>query len=77
MMFDLRLFIKMGLMDAVGKLADYQVILNAAGWHEKGVLTTEDLADIQTAIESQYMAIEVPEDPIPEEPVPEEIPEEV
>ena len=58
MMFDLRLFIKMGLMDAVGKLADYQVILNAAGWHEKGVLTTEDLADIQTAIAEQYIVHE-------------------
>lgn len=69
MMFDLRTFIKTGLMDAVGKLADYQVILNAAGWHEKGVLTTEDLADIQTAIEAQYVVIE--------EPIPEEIPEEV
>lgn len=69
MMFDLRTFIKTGLMDAVGKLADYQVILNAAGWHEKGVLTTEDLADIQTAIEAQYIVIE--------EPIPEEIPEEV
>ena len=57
-MFDLRLFIKMGLMDAVGKLADYQVILNAAGWHEKGVLTTEDLADIQTAISEQYIVHE-------------------
>ena len=67
-MFDLRLFVKMGLMDAVGKLADYRVVLNAAGWHEKGVLTTEDLADIQTAIEAQYV--------VPEEPIPEAIPEE-
>ena len=58
MMFDLRTFIKTGLMDAVGKLADYQVILNAAGWHEKGVLTTEDLADIQTAIAEQYIVHE-------------------
>lgn len=65
MMFDLRIFIKTGLMDAVGKLADYQVILNAAGWHEKGVLTTEDLADIQTAIEAQYIV----EEPVEEEPV--------
>lgn len=71
MMFDLRIFIKTGLMDAVGKLADYQVILNAAGWHEKGVLTTEDLADIQTAIEAQYIV----EGPVEEEPA-EVIPEE-
>ena len=73
MMFDLRIFIKTGLMDAVGKLADYQVILNAAGWHEKGVLTTEDLADIQTAIEAQYVANE----PVEKEPGAEEEPAEV
>ena len=49
-MFSLQNFIKGGLLDAVGKMADYQVILNAAGWHEKGVLTEADLADIQAAI---------------------------
>lgn len=51
MSFNLRGFIKNGLLDAVGKMADYQVILNAAGWHEKGVLTEDDLAEIQTAID--------------------------
>lgn len=68
MMFNLAIFIKTGLLDAVGKLADYQVILNAAGWHEKGVLTAEDLAEIQTAIEAQYIVAE---------PIPEVMPEEV
>lgn len=52
-MFELREFIKKGLLDAVGKMADYQVILNAAGWFEKGVLEEADLAEIQTAIDSQ------------------------
>lgn len=51
-MFSLKGFIKKGLLDAVGNMADYQVILNAAGWHEKGVLTEEDLADIQAAIDN-------------------------
>ena len=51
MSFNLRGFIKNGLLDAVGKMADYQVILNAAGWHEKGVLTEDDLSEIQTAID--------------------------
>ena len=55
MMFNLRDFIKRGLLDAVGKMADYQVILNATGWYEKGVLLEEDLADISIAIESQYV----------------------
>lgn len=52
-MFSLREFIKEGLMKAVGNMADYQVILNAAGWLEKGVLTETDLADIQAAISAQ------------------------
>lgn len=55
-MFSLREFIKKGLLDAVGKMADYQVILNAAGWHEKGVLDESDLAEIQTAIDAQLTA---------------------
>ena len=53
-MFNLREFIKNGLIKAIGKMADYQVILNAAGWFEKGVLQESDLADIQIAIDSQY-----------------------
>ena len=53
-MFSLKEFIKEGLLKAVGQMADYQVILNAAGWLEKGVLDETDLAEIQTAIDSQY-----------------------
>ena len=49
-MFNLRDFIKKGLLDAVGNMADYQIILNASGWLEKGVLTEEDLAEIDEAI---------------------------
>ena len=49
-MFSLRGFVKNGLLKAVGSMADYQVILNAAGWLEKGVLTEDDLAEIDTAI---------------------------
>lgn len=50
-MFSLKDFIKQGLIKAVGKMADYQVILNAAAWHEKGVLDASDLEDIQRAID--------------------------
>ena len=55
-MFNLKDFVKSGLLKAVGKMADYQVILNAAGWLEKGVLTEDDLAEIDTAINAQYQA---------------------
>jgi hypothetical protein len=52
-MFSLREFVKSGFIKAIGKMADYQIILNAVGWHEKGVLTEEDLEKIQIAIEEQ------------------------
>lgn len=54
-MFSLKDFIKSGLLKAVGCMADYQIILNAAGWLEKGVFSEEDLAEIQAAIDSQYI----------------------
>lgn len=61
-MFSLNAFIKKGLMDAVGKMADYQVILNSVGWMEKGVLNEADLAEINAKIESQYPAEEILEE---------------
>ena len=60
MTFTLSGYIKRGLIAAVGKMADYQIILNSAGWMEKGVLTEEDLEDIQAAIDAQYV-VEEPE----------------
>ena len=53
-MFNLRDFIVKGFFSAIGEMADYQIILTALGWFEKGVLTEEDLADIESAIEAQY-----------------------
>lgn len=50
-MFVLREFVKKGLLEAVGRMPNYQIILNAVGWHEKGVLMEDDLAEIQTAID--------------------------
>ena len=55
-MFNLGNFIKGGFIAAVGKMADYQIILNAAGWFEKGVLTEADLAEIQAAINDKNAA---------------------
>lgn len=54
-MFSLKEFIKSGLLKAVGNMADYQIILNAAGWLEKGVLDEEDLAEIETAIKALHL----------------------
>ena len=58
--FTLSGFIKRGLLAAVGRMADYQIILNAAGWLEKCVLTEADLMEIQAAIDAQYV-VEEPE----------------
>lgn len=58
-MFSFREFIKKGFISAVGNMADYQIILNASGYYEKGVLTEEDLAEISAKIEEQYIE-EVP-----------------
>lgn len=59
-MFSLKEFIKKGFIDAVGKMADYQIVLNAAGWYEKGVLTEEDLAEISAEIEVRKASKEEP-----------------
>ena len=56
-MFTLKAFIVKGLLDAVGKLADYQVILNAVGWMEKGVLDEGDLAQISTAMDAGNLPV--------------------
>jgi hypothetical protein len=53
-MFSFRDFLKKGFLSAVGNMADYQIILNASGYYEKGVLTEEDLAEISAKIEGQY-----------------------
>ena len=58
-MFNFKEFIKQGLIKAVGKMADYQVILNAAAWFEKGLLDESDLADIQLCIDSKNEEVEI------------------
>lgn len=65
-MFSLREFVKKGLLKAVGKMADYQIILNAVGWLEKGVLTEADLEEIQSSIDAQYSDEVGNDEPIPE-----------
>ena len=66
MTFTLSGFIKRGLLSAVGKMADYQIILNAAGWLEKGVLTEADLMEIQAEIDAQYPQTDEPADGLEE-----------
>ena len=58
-MFNLKNFIKMGLLDAVGNKPVYWVVDNAAGWYDKGVLDESDLAEINAKIEEQNPVEEV------------------
>lgn len=57
-MFNLRNFLMTGFRDAVGKMEDYQIILNATGWYEKNVLLEEDLAELQRLIEEKNTPVE-------------------
>lgn len=59
-MFSLRNFLMIGFRNAVGKMEDYQIILNATGWYEKGVLLEEDLAELQRLIEEKNTPKEEP-----------------
>ncbi len=52
-MFSLREFLMKGFKDAVGNMADYQIILNATGYYEKGVLAEDDLAELQALIDEK------------------------
>lgn len=61
-MFSFREFLKKGFLSAVGNMADYQIRLNAYGYFEKNVLKVEDLAEIDAAIEAQYIVPEEPEE---------------
>ena len=49
-MFNYRKFLMLGFKSAVGSMADYQIILNAGAYFEKGVLTEEDLSELQSLI---------------------------
>lgn len=53
-MFSFREFVKQGFLRAIGRQPDYWIMLNAAGYADKGVLTMEDLAEIEAAINLQY-----------------------
>lgn len=56
-MFSLSEFIKSGFLAAVGSMADYRIILNAAGWYDKGVLTLEDLEEIHAAVAARQEVV--------------------
>lgn len=61
--FSFKECLKNALIQAIGKKADYEIILSAADWIEKGVLTESDIAEIQTAIDAQYAVEDITQPP--------------
>ena len=56
-MFSLQNFIKDGFLKAIGNKPDYEIKLKSADWFANGVLTEDDLAEIEAAIESKNAEI--------------------
>ena len=55
MSFSMHDFMMKGFRDAVGKMPDYKIIMNAVAWYEKNVLTKDDLAVLQVMIDEKNM----------------------
>ena len=49
--FNLREFLKKGFLGAIGNKPDYKIRLDASEWFKLGILTENDLAEIEAAIE--------------------------
>ena len=69
MSFSLHDFLMNGFRAAIGQMPDYKVYANTVGWFEKGVLTEEDLAEVQELIDRKNAPVEEPsfEEEIPVE----------
>lgn len=58
MNFSFKECLKNALVQAVGSKPDFEIILAAAKWVEKGVLVEADVEEIQVAIDKQYVVEE-------------------
>ena len=58
MAFSFKDCLKNALVQAVGSKPDFEIILAAAKWVEKGVLVESDVEKIQAAIDKQYVVEE-------------------
>lgn len=66
-MFDYRDYVMQGYRDAIGKMADHQIILSSVKWQENNVLTLDDLAELQELINAKNTPPVVEEIPTEEE----------
>ena len=67
-MFNINEFLMKTIKGMIGNYPDFQVREYAIGWWSKGKLTDDDMVEIDTLIEAQYI--------VPEPPVVEDIPTE-
>lgn len=74
-MFNLNNFIMKTLKGMIGNYPDFQVMEYALNWYSKGKLIEEDLGEVETLIEAQYIEPPVVEEPIEDIPT-EEVEEE-
>ena len=58
MNFSFKDCLKNALVQAVGSKPDFEIILAAAKWVEKGVLVEADVEEIQAVIDKQYVVKE-------------------
>lgn len=61
MKFSFRESMKTALIQAVGNKPDYDIIIAAGDWVKLGVFTESDVAEIQAAIDAQYITEGAPE----------------
>lgn len=62
MNFSFKDCLKNALIQAIGSKPDFEIILAAAKWVEKGVLVEADVEEIQAAIDEQYAVKEATEE---------------
>lgn len=55
MAFSFRECLKNALIKAIGSKPDFEIVLAAASWVDKGVLIESDVEEIQTTIDKQYI----------------------
>lgn len=62
MAFSFKECLKNALIKAIGSKPDFEIILAAAKWVEKGVLVEADVEEIQAVIDKQYVVKEPTEE---------------
>ena len=56
--FELGKFLKKGFIEAIGNKPNYKIVLDSAEWYKLGILTEDDLAEIEAVINNNAEVIE-------------------